>query len=310
MPISSEQTNPATIYLARLTRSSRRTMEWALRVIAGELAGEGANPESLPWAELHYHQVVQLRSNLAERYSPTTANRMLSALRGALREAWRLGQMDAEALARAIDVPAVRGRSAPHGRALAPSELQALFAACAGGSAIGMRDAAILAVLAAAGLRRAELAALDLADYVPATGALSVREGKGHKPRTVYAVPAAAYLQAWLAARGDQPGPLFLPMRRNGRLTWRRLTGDGLLKILRRRANQAGLRRFSPHDLRRTWVSSLLDAGADLAAVQGLAGHANPSTTIGYDRRGERARQSAALRLHLPDVPTASKQEA
>jgi len=60
--------------------------------------------------------------------------------------------------------------------------------------------------------------------------------------------------------------------------------------ILRSRATKSGVKPFSPHDLRRTFVGSLLDAGADVSVVARLAGHASVATTARYDRRGEKAR--------------------
>ena len=176
-------------------------------------------------------------------------------------------------------------------------EIHALVTACRDGTAAGMRDAAILGVAYAGGLRRAELAGLQLADY--SCGVLTV-VGKRNKVRTVPMESGViAALGDWLAVRGASPGPLFLRVDKIGRRGGG-LTPAGIRAILAKRAEAAGVAGFSPHDLRRTFAGDLLDAGADLSTVQKLMGHASPTTTAGYDRRGERAKAEAVRRLHFP----------
>jgi integrase len=226
---------------------------------------------------------------------------MLAAVKGTMREAWRLGQLDAEELRRIEDVPSVKAKTLPAGRAVLPAEIARLVGACDRSTAGGARDAALLAVLYGGGLRRAEAVALGLDDFNSETGALTIRGGKGGKDRIGYATNGAgALLAGWLVHRGQEPGPLFCPVRKDGRIEVRRMTAQAAYKALHVLAVDAGIRSFSPHDLRRSFVGALLDAGADLASVQALAGHASPTTTARYDRRGERARRAAAELLHVP----------
>lgn len=296
--------HPAAVYLARLdARTSRPTMREALDQAAGVLSDGRHTAESLPWPAVGYQHVQALRAALLERgKAPATVNKTLCAVRGVLKEAWRLGQLDAEAYQRAADVGGVSGQTLPRGRALAGGELAALARDCAEDPApSGALDAALLAVLYGAGLRRAEAVALELADYDADTGALTVRRGKGRKARIAYAANGARRALAdWLAVRGAAPGALFCPVDRHGRVALRPMSAQAVLMRLRRRAARAGVARFSPHDLRRTFIGDLLDAGADISAVQQLAGHANVATTLRYDRRPEAAKLKAAGLVHLP----------
>ena len=107
-------------------------------------------------------------------------------------------------------------------------------------------------------------------------------------------------IAAWLTVRGPEPGPLFVPVDKAGRIVLRRLTAESVFDRLAYLAKRAGVRRFSPRDMRRSFISVLLDNGADLALVQAMAGHANLATTARYDRRGGRAKQRAAGLLIVP----------
>ncbi len=297
--------HPVAVYLARLAPSSRRTMRAALDAIASLLSDDRCNAWSLDWPRLRYRHTTAVRALLADgRYAPSTANRHLAALRGVLKECWRLGYVSAEDFQRAADLEPVRGSRLPRGRALQPGEVRALFAACEDDDpkkpAMAARDAAILALLYGSGLRRAEAVGLELADYDREAGTLKVR-GKGDKERLAHLGEASqAALEAWLFVRGVWPGALFVSINKGGQLGTGGMSGQAMLYIARQRTLQASVAAFSPHDLRRTFIGDLLDAGADLSTVQQLAGHAQIQTTARYDRRGEATKKRAAKLLHVP----------
>jgi integrase len=167
----------------------------------------------------------------------------------------------------------------------------------------------MLALLRVGGLRRAEVCALELADYTPVDGMLLIR-GKRNKERTAYVANGAALALAdWLAVRGNEAGPLFCPVNKGSKVIVHRMFPEAVFNMLRKRGEQAGVKDISPHDLRRTFVSDLLDAGADISTVQRLAGHASVTTTARYDRRGEEAKRKAVELLHVPYVRRKSKPE-
>ena len=296
--------HPVDVYLAQLAPNSRRAVRSDLARIAAFLSPDQPAPLGLPWHRLRYEHVTAIRQRLAELYAPASANRMLSSLRGVLRESWKLGLMPAEAYQRAIHVKPVRGTRLPAGRALGAGEIRTLFRACAEDRRpAGVRDAALLAVLYGAGVRRAEAVQLDLADFEPETGAVRVRSGKGNKQRMTYVQGLGALaVNVWIDLRGNEAGPLFVPIHRSGRIRRRRMREQSIYDILRRRAGAAGIPPFSPHDLRRTFAGDLLDAGADISTVQQLLGHASVTTTQRYDRRGEATKRRAAALLHVPYV--------
>jgi site-specific recombinase XerD len=279
-------------------------MRAALDICAGIITDGRDDARSLRWQDLRYQHTQAIRTALAARYAPATANKMLAALRGVLREAWRLGLTPAEDYHRACDLAGIRGARPLRGRALSAGELAALFQACARDKRPnGRRDAALLALCYGAGIRRSEATGVDVDHYVTATGALRIR-GKGNKVRDVFLPPSAQQaVAAWLEIRGLEDGPLFYAVDQTGRVRPGRITPQVVAQALAKRSRDAALSSScSPHDLRRTFVSDLLDLGTDLATVQKMAGHANVQTTARYDRRGEVAQQQAAHRLHVPYI--------
>jgi site-specific recombinase XerD len=302
---------PARVYVAGLSGDGRRTMTACLAAIADWVSGGSADIDTLPWASLRFTHTTAIRAALARsvtdgRYAPATANKHIAALRGALKAAWRLGTLNTDDYLRAVDLRPVPGSRLPAGRDVEHHELTALLAVCdADPRPAGARDAAIIALAYLSGGRRAELAGLHLADLDLDPPAIRV-VGKGGKQRLVPLSPTAApVIECWLACRGEQPGPLFCPIDRGDNLQHgRSLSGEAIRQVLGRRSLAAGVKALSPHDLRRSYAGDLLDAGADLPAVQQLLGHASPATTSRYDRRGDKARRTAAERLHL-EIPTA-----
>lgn len=296
--------NPALIYLASLAPGSRRAMSGALETIAGLLTGGAVGALGLPWGELRYQHTQAIRSKLGETYSPATVNKLLSALRGVLKTCWRLDQMAVDDYQRAIDLGRVKGETAAQaekGRHLTQGEFGALLRVCADGSAGGARDASIIAVGYVAGLRRAELAALMLDDLCMEKCTLTVRRGKGRKERVIPMAPGACdALADWLHFRGPWAGPLFTRVLKGDHVTLDGITDQTIFDMLARRAKAAGVKAFSPHDLRRTFAGDLLDAGADISTVQKLMGHASVTTTARYDRRDAKAKRQAVNKLHLP----------
>ena len=292
--------NPAAVYVAGLSPGSRRTMRGALDTVAELLSGGRCDARSLDWSRLRFQHVAAVRSRLLSRYAASTVNKHLSAIRGTLKAAYRLGQITGDEYRKAAEVESVSVETEPAGRMLSAEEIAALLAASADDPSLaGARDAAMIALWAVTGLRRAEMVALDSEDYNPENGAVHVRRGKGRKDRTVYIDnEAKKAMDDWRALRGPSAGALFVPVHQSGKMRVERMTAQAAYAILKKRARQAGVENVSPHDLRRTAISNLIDA-TDLSTAQKVAGHADPKTTARYDRRGERAKQDAAARMSL-----------
>ncbi|MEX2487071.1 MAG: site-specific tyrosine recombinase XerD [Nitriliruptoraceae bacterium] len=192
----------------------------------------------------------------------------------------------------------LRGGSMPRPlpKALSSEEVERLLAQPRTHTPAGARDLAMLELLYGAGLRISELVDADIDDLDDAEHLIRV-VGKGQKERIVpYGDIAAAALERWLVVR-----PSFAPRsaaifvnQRGGRLT-----RQGAWKLVRDYADRAGLTgRVSPHTLRHSFATHLLDGGADVRAVQELLGHASVTTTQIYTLVSRRTLVDAYRRAH------------
>lgn len=291
------QFRPALVYLSSLAEGSRHAQASALRDAARWLGGDAV---SFRWEELDAARALALRGWAGETYAPATANRMLAAVRGVLRACVALETLSRDRLADlCASLGKVRGSRLPRGRALEPGELGAIWAQIDELTPRGKRDAAMLALLYGCGLRRAELCALDVSHVA---GDEVTVAGKGRVQRVV-PMPAdvAARVRRWIwlltserYPSGD--GPLFPHGLAGGRYTV-----NAVYARVRVLAKRAGLRELSPHDLRRSYVTELLESGVDPFVVQVLVGHADAETTLKYDRRPLSARHAAVQVLRLPE---------
>ena len=252
-----------------------------LQLVAVTAASAGVKPNELQPGHLDR---AAIRRFLAELHkagqSRATAARKLAAARTFLRYLRREELIDGDPGA-LVAAPKREVRMPAH---LSETEMEALLGAASGDSPLGRRDRAILELFYASGLRVSELAGLGLEDIDLSRKMVRVL-GKGRKERFVpFNTSTARALRAYLERRpagppasGRRADALFVN-HRGGRLTVRSID-----RIVRRYVAATSARTgISPHALRHSFATHLLQRGADLRVIQELLGHARLSTTQRY----------------------------
>lgn len=287
--VENPHTNPAVSYLASLgSKKSRQSMTSILNIVARQLGSFSLS--ACNWEYMRRHHVQALVAQLVDSgKAPSTINNYLAALKGVAMEAWTMGLISTDEYQHIKHVKSVRGYRIPKGRALSRAEISRLIGVCEEDTtAKGVRDAAMISILIGCGLRRAELVSLDYESILLRDQGLRII-GKGNKERMSF-MPNSTWsrVEYWInEIRGDVEGPLFTRVRRFDDVTYDRLTDQAVYHILEERRKEAGLEEFSPHDIRRTFASTLLDGGQDIVTVKDAMGHSSIATTQKYDRRGD-----------------------
>jgi site-specific recombinase XerD len=294
-----QQTDPVSLYLESLATSGRRSVR-SLLGRAATIVGFEGRLEEMPWNLIEYQHLARVRNTLkTEGKSANTINLALSSVRGVMKACFHLKLINADQMLLIGGITPVRGQRLPSGRSLNKRELRKLHNACQQDkSVIGKRDYAVIALMLATGLRRSEVIAINLDDYNTKTGLLTVQAGKGNQQRVAYLnTDSRQVVSQWLLERGKQPGQLFNPVSKTGNITIKALTSQTIYDIIKQRSEQAKIDTVRPHDLRRTFVTQLLEAGVDINTARQLVGHADIQTTARYDCRDLKTQQKAVKRL-------------
>jgi integrase/recombinase XerC len=276
----------------KTVKSYREDLTQALAFARDRLKKPSVGPED--WNTRLLRSFVAWLSE--QGYAKSTVARRLAAVRSFGKFLCRQGVLK-ENPAKGMRGPRQEKRL-PH--FLTTQDVQKLLAAPGGADWPARRDRAILETLYSAGVRVSELVGLDLADADLSDGVVTVR-GKGKKERLALLGPEATRaIDAWLSDRTallerlHQDSPAVFLNKSGTRLTVRSV-GRLLTKYLKR----AGLDpRTSPHTLRHSFATHMLDAGADIRGVQELLGHKSLTTTQVYTHVSTRRLKDAYQKAH------------
>lgn len=305
--------NPVDTYLSGKSEATKRMVKSHMNKVA--ILFDYKDYEHTPWASIQYEHLQTLIGVLQQqKHAHTTINAIISAVRGTVKAAMGMKLMSADDYQRIMLVKMVAGVRLPTGRMMSQGEIKALVDACLNDylkvkkgenvsriqSPAAFRDLAIFGMMYIGGLRRSEVADLNVEDID-----LELKEarviGKGNKERMLFLDDGTVIaVKQWLDLRGDYDGALFYRVLKSGKIQAGRLSDQAIYNVVKKRQAEAGISEISPHDFRKTFISTILEETGDLRMAQALAGHSDPKTTANYDRREIKEMRKAAGSLHFP----------
>ena len=289
---------PYSLYLSRLSPSGRRAVRSQLESIA-KLLGWSAVEREHNFNQIDYAQALHLIALMQQRgWSARYINRGMTAIKCIIKTAVLSDEASEKQSLQLQAIPRLRHGEHP-GKPLDHKQVEQLFASLTSDtSLIGCRDHLIFALFLGLGLRLSEVLAIRVENIDFYASSITVQQGKGNKSRTCYLPKwVKQCIKQWLKHLSDDACWLVCKVYKSGSVnSGQSLTSAGLYKIVKTRLAQCGID-ASPHDLRRTYITRLLDQGVDINTVRQMAGHADISTTAIYDKRDHKTMKRAANAL-------------
>lgn len=318
--------HPVDIYLTDLESDrSRSTMRRALLYFARYiLKSSDVSEYDIDWQNVRlthiqgFKQTLQDRTSphqLGEKLSAHTISVYLSAIRGVLRKSHSHSSVAPEhkvafetlsEVANNLKNPKID--KSLKGEYIEPRVFREILNSMKGKAREVSRNKAVMNILYGCGLRCSELCALTYPDDIDWESSMLNVTGKGNKRRNVPLYQEAEEsIEQWLFHRGENPGPLFLPISKSDNVLFREeeiihpstgklvkrytraITPHGVSSVLRKACILAGTKSFKPHDFRRSYITTLFYLETDLLTIQKLVGHESADTTRRYDLRDLRA---------------------
>ena len=253
---------PVAHYLNRLSQGSHKYTLYRLDKVARYLSDGRDNAFSFAWPTLDKSSAVNIQSWLWHTYRPTTIDHILFAVRGVIKQTWRLGLITEEEyydVRQGLDNTLKSKSGQRPNNILTNRNIHKLFNCCATlHTRSARRNEAMLAMLYGANMAPTEVLSLHIEDYDFQNSRINIPDS--HTPRTIYLnADVQEILKSWLLHRGTGAGPLLCPVLKNDTVQIRLLSYQSLTNICSRLSKAAKIPAFKPRDLNKTHRQHLQD---------------------------------------------------
>lgn len=293
------------------TESGRRSMESSLRAVMRAYLGVDVKApvqlETFPWemlADLAFFD--ELTSCVEARYGVQSSPKYVIAMRALLRSLARQEFTNYNAAHKTLlETKQHQSESDTPPLTFTSQDIWNILRRCRQDDNVvkGRRDLALISLATSTGARRAELVRINLEDINFRDASVKLRvKGGGTRIASVHD-SSLEHVSHWLGARGSGAGALFPSLRKGGHIGDTPMSDHQYWKVLRERSLEAGIDPvLAPHDLRRWYVTTLLEYGVDVFQVSRAVGHRRIETTLRYDRRSYDLVKEVVNRLNLPGL--------